>query len=119
MVSMIEQRRMPELPIASDGTMPVPVYDCHVILSAPDDNGIIHARVSTLPEVTASGQTERHILQSIVKDFKAALIRYREAGEDIRLEARSETASGETQRWIRCTCDFFNSTAVHCDWKQQ
>ncbi|MEZ6053751.1 MAG: hypothetical protein R3C02_20555 [Planctomycetaceae bacterium] len=67
---MIEQRRMPELPIASDGNMPVPVYDCHVILSAPDDNGLIHARVSTLPEITASGQSEQHILQTIVKDFE-------------------------------------------------
>ena len=100
MVSMIEQRRMPELPIASDGNMPVPVYDCHVILSAPDENGIIHARVSTLPEVTASGQTERHILQSIVKDFKAALIRYREAGEDIPWQHVAKPQVGETQRWV-------------------
>lgn len=97
---MTDKRPPFDLPIADDGTMPVPVYDCHVILSAPDENGLIHARVSTLPGVTATGQSERHILQSIVKDFKAAIIRYRKAGEDIPWQVTAKPQAGETQRWV-------------------
>lgn len=80
--------------------MPVPVYDCHVILTPADADGLITARVSTLPEITARGQSERHILQSIVKDFKAALVRYRTAGQEIPWQAASKPETGETQRWI-------------------
>lgn len=90
----------PDLPIAGDGDMPVPVYDCHVILTPPDSDGVVRGRVSTLPEITACGQSERHILQSIVKDFKAALIRYREAGEKIPWQAAEAPQPGETQRWV-------------------
>lgn len=100
MVSMTDKRPAFDLPIADHGTMPVPVYDCHVILSAPDDNGTIHARVTTLPEITAKGQSERHILQAIVKDFKAAIIRYREAGEEIPWQGATKPQAGETQRWV-------------------
>ena len=55
-----------ELPVAGDGGMPVPVYDCHVILSRPDEEGVIHARATTLPEIAASGKTERDVLRRIV-----------------------------------------------------
>ncbi len=89
-----------DLPIAGDGTMPVPVYDCHVILSAPDAEGIIHARVSTLPEIAADGRSERHVLQAVVKDFKAALVRYRESGTEIPWQPAAKPQAGETQRWI-------------------
>ncbi len=88
------------LPIAGDGTMPVPVYDCHVILSSPDSEGLIHARVSILPEITACGRSERAILQQVVRDFKAALMRYREAGEPIPWATAVQPGPGETQRWV-------------------
>ncbi|REJ96279.1 MAG: hypothetical protein DWQ34_04390 [Planctomycetota bacterium] len=89
------------LPVAGDGGMPVPVYDCHVILSAPNGEGTITARVSTLPEITASGRSERDVLRKIVEDFKAALVRYREAGEPIPWnESPAKPERGESQRWI-------------------
>ena len=92
---------MSDLPIAGDGGMPVPVYDCRVILSPPDDSGTITARVASLPEITATGKVERDLLQRIVKDFKAALIRYRESGEAIPWQDPPESpAQGEQQRWI-------------------
>ncbi len=97
---MTSERPLTDLPIAGDGAMPVPVYDCHVILSLPDENGVVHARVSILPEVTAIGKSERHILQTIVKDFKAAIIRYREAGKEIPWHKAEKPHSGETQRWV-------------------
>ena len=100
MVSMSGEHPQSDLPLADDGTMPVPVYDCHVILSAPDPSGMITARVSNLPEITARGSSERHILQTIVKDFKAALVRYREAGEEIPWQRPAKPQPGETQRWI-------------------
>lgn len=100
MAGMTDNHRAIELPIAGDGNMPVPIYDCHVLLSPPDADGTLFARVSTLPEITASGKSERHILQAIVKDFKAAIIRYRESGEDIPWQDAAKPQAGETQRWV-------------------
>jgi len=88
------------LPLSGDGTMPVPVYDCHVILSSADADGVIHGRVTTLPEITAHGKTERDVLQRIVADFKAALIGYRERGETVPWREAEKPAEGETQRWV-------------------
>jgi hypothetical protein len=96
---MSNQQPAPDLPIAGDAGMPVPVYDCHVILATADDGGI-SARVSTLPEITARGRSERHVLQQVVKDFKAALIRYRTSGEAIPWQPAPPLQPGETQRWI-------------------
>ena len=89
-----------DLPLSGDGTMPVPVYDCHVILAPPDGEGVIHGRVTTLPEITARGKMERDVLQRIVKDFKAALIGYRERGEVVPWRQAEQPRDGETQRWI-------------------
>lgn len=80
--------------------MPVPVYDCHVILSVPGADGVIHARVSTLPEITASGKSERDILKNIVNQFKAALVQYRESGTEIPWQSSAKPQPGETQRWV-------------------
>lgn len=96
---MSTQRPAPELPIAGDGTLPVPVYDCHVVLTVAAD-GTISARVSTLPEITASGRSERHVLQQIVKDFKAALVRYRTSGQPIPWQDAPPLQPGQSQRWI-------------------
>src|SRR5690606_19761347 len=96
---MSSQQPPLDLPIAGDGGMPVPVYDCHVILS-PTADGTISARVSTLPQIVAYGRSERHVLQQIVKDFKATLVGYRNAGEPIPWQTAPPLQPGETQRWI-------------------
>lgn len=100
MGNMTSERPRTDLPIADGGTLPVPVYDCHVILSAPDADGVMSARVSTLPEITACGRSERDILQTLVKEFKAALIRYRNDGTEIPWQEPAKPQPGETQRWI-------------------
>jgi hypothetical protein len=52
---VVEHSHSPlNLSVSGDGTMPVPVYDCHVILSPPDASGKIHGRVSSLPEIAAA-----------------------------------------------------------------
>jgi predicted RNase H-like HicB family nuclease len=96
---MDSQQPPPDLPIAGDGSMPVPVYDCHVILS-PAADGTICARVSSLPEISARGRSERHVLQQIVQAFKAAVVHYRSAGEPIPWQPAPPLQPGETQRWI-------------------
>lgn len=97
---MTSRKKRVDLPIADDGTMPVPVYDCHVILSPPDADRVIHARVSTLPEITASGKSERDVLRNLVNQFKAAIVHYRESGGDIPWQPPAKPQAGETQRWI-------------------
>lgn len=95
------QHPPPHLPVAGDGTMPVPVYDCHVILSPPDASGVIRGRVSSLPGITAVGKSEREVLQRIVKEFKGALVRFREISQPIPWSPSPETPGpGESQRWI-------------------
>src|SRR5207244_3692650 len=37
----------------------VPVFNCHVYASQADTAGLLHARVSNLPEVVAEGRTQR------------------------------------------------------------
>ena len=80
--------------------MPVPVYDCHVILSRPAEDGMIHARVTTLPGITARGKSEPDVLRRIVTDFKAALIGYRERGEAVPWREAEKPGDGEAQRWV-------------------
>ncbi len=79
----------------------VPVFDCQVILSAPDSSGQLTGRVAALPDVTASGPTERDVLIRIVSEFKARLRQHLEADEPIPWLAEPETpGENEQQRWI-------------------
>ena len=81
--------------------MPVPVYDCHVILSPPDEQGVMHARVTTLPGITASGRTERDIGAARAHlTGKAALIGYRDRGEAVPWREAEKPGDGEVQRWV-------------------
>ncbi|GAB4138111.1 MAG: hypothetical protein Tsb009_06060 [Planctomycetaceae bacterium] len=90
---------MESLPITDSGN--VPVYDCHVILSPQDEQGLFFARVASLPSVTATGNSERDVLQKIVATFKAKLIEYRNAGQPIPWAETPETPGpGEVERWI-------------------
>jgi hypothetical protein len=93
-------RHPPGLSVVN-GVEPVPVYDCHVILSGPDAAGLLHGRVTNLPGLTASARTERDLLRKLVTDFKAALISYREQGQPVPwIEGRAIPQPGESQRWI-------------------
>ena len=80
----------------------VPVFDCHVILSLPDENqNLYRAVVSNLPEVTAEGATERDCLHKIVSQFKSALQSYQENKAQIPwASTKLELKPGQQERWI-------------------
>ncbi len=88
------------LEIVDDGHPSVPVFDCHVILSPADADGVIRGRVSTLPEIATSGRNEREILRKLVADFKTAVGGYVNRGEAIPWTASEALQPGESQRWI-------------------
>jgi hypothetical protein len=90
----------PALPRVRDlGT--VPVYNCHVYLSASPDTGLITARGAALPEVQATGGTDREALQSVVRAFKLAITRYTAAGQAIPwVDPPLPLAPGERPRWV-------------------
>lgn len=79
----------------------VPVYNCHACLSSPDADGWISARSCNLPEVIARGKTQREVLAALVASFKAAVSRYRAAGQPIPWTDHPTTpVPGEQERWI-------------------
>lgn len=52
-------------------TTPVPVFDCHVLLSKPVSQGEKwRARCARAPHIVAEGATERDTLMAIVSRFK-------------------------------------------------
>jgi hypothetical protein len=78
----------------------VPVYNCHVYLSGPD-NGLVTARGATLPEVQATGGSDREALQNVVRAFKETISRYTAAGETIPwVDPPLPAAVGERPRWV-------------------
>lgn len=79
----------------------VPVFNCHVYTSPADASGLLHARVSNLPEVVAEGRTQREVLQKIVAIFKATIQRYLDAGNEIPWTAPPlPREAGENEVWI-------------------
>lgn len=79
----------------------VPVYNCHVYLSPPDEQGTIAVRAASLAEVSAQGRSEREALRNIVASFKAAVGGYMARGEPIPwLAEPQQPAPGETQRFV-------------------
>ena len=60
------------LPLIPDSELnPVPVFNCQVILSKPDDAGRVKGRVANLGGISAEGFSERDVLTAIMKKFKA------------------------------------------------
>lgn len=87
-----------QLPVT--GT-PVPVFDCHVIVTPDDGSGVVKVRSTTLSDLTASGPTERDALLLIVKKFKAYIQPFSERSEPIPFAEQPEAPGpGESERWI-------------------
>ncbi len=90
----------PDLPVVTPAA-PVPVYDCHVIISGPDAEGRLTGRVTTLPGLTATARSERELLIQLVREFQKALQRYRSEGRPIpEIERPDAPGPGERQRWV-------------------
>lgn len=90
----------PDLPVVTP-PQPLPVYNCRVIVSGPDEEGRLTGRVTTLPGIAASARTERELLMQLVGEFKQALLRYRAEGRPVPWNLHPEPPrEGERQRWI-------------------
>ena len=88
-----------ELPVTDNAG--VPVFDCHVILNGPDENGLYKARAANLRGVVGGGNSERQALLSIVTAFKAVVADYHRNGEPIPWNDPPESpGDGEVERWI-------------------
>lgn len=84
------------LPLISDAEInPVPVFDCQVILSKPDESGRFHGRVANLAGISAMGFSERDVLTSIMKQFKAAVKEHHESKTAIPFVEPPEVPSSE------------------------
>jgi len=93
-----DQSALPQLPITHSG---VPVFDCHVILSAPNDKGVIQGRVSSLDGIVAEANNERDLLRKIVDQFKATVKQFHDQDQPIPWREPAEKAQdGEQERWI-------------------
>lgn len=88
------------LPI-NDGAASVPVFDCHVILTPPEQPGEdFRARVANLSRISASAGTERDCLRKIVEQFKSFLKATLESSGRIEWDPSQTPAAGEIERWI-------------------
>ena len=87
--------------ISANECSPVPVVNCLVILSAPDENGRRKGRVANLEGISTEGTSEREIMSSLMKAFKTCLQKFTEAGEVIPwIDPPESPGSGEVERFI-------------------
>lgn len=79
----------------------VPVYNCVVIVSPRDAQGLVHARCATIAGINASGRSEREALSQVVTAFKATIARHLAADLAIPwIDPPEQPAAGEQQRFI-------------------
>jgi hypothetical protein len=87
--------------ISTSDCSPVPVFNCQVILSKPDDAGKRTGRVANLAGITAEGHSERDVLSSIKKQFKAAMQEYAKAQQAAPfLDPPELPQPGEVERFL-------------------
>jgi hypothetical protein len=79
----------------------VPVYNCVVLVSPRDEQGLIRARCATVAGIDAAGKSEREALAQVVSAFKATIERHLAAGLAIPwIERPEQPGPGEQQRFI-------------------
>lgn len=87
--------------ISTDEAASVPVFNCHVILSPATDDGKIVGRAANLPEISASGPTERDVLRSVMQQFKTRVKESMDAGQPVSfLDPPQTPGQGEVERFI-------------------
>lgn len=90
------------LPLVSQNDCnPVPVFHCHVLLKRIDATGRLTARLANLDGITAEGTSERDLLTSLTRQFKAAMQEYHQAKKPIPwIEPARTPEDGEFERFI-------------------
>ncbi|HZL87185.1 MAG TPA: hypothetical protein VFB96_02315 [Pirellulaceae bacterium] len=88
-------------PLSKMKSPDVPVYNCVVIVSPRDEQGLVRARCATVAGLEAAGHSEREALSQVVSAFKATIARHLAAGLPIPwVEPPEQPAAGEQQRFI-------------------
>lgn len=88
-----------ELPITDAGG--VPVFDCRIILSPVEPEGLIRGRIADLDGIVAEGANERDVLRRLVDQFKQHVARCVQSSEPIPWKTPGdEPSAGESERWI-------------------
>jgi hypothetical protein len=79
----------------------VPVFNCLVIVSPRDAEGLISARAAELAGIEGRGKSEREALAQVVAQFKDFVTRRYAAGDEIPwLQPPVPAEPGEQQRFI-------------------
>ena len=90
------------LPLISgrDGS-PVPVFNCQIILGRSETDQQIVGRVANLGGIRVSGSTERDVLMTITKIFRAQVAALTEAGTPIPwIDPPEQPGPEETLRFV-------------------
>ena len=90
---------MTELPIHQDAAN-VPVFDCHILIEGPNEEGVLSGQVTNLPEIVGEAKSERDLLRKLTEAFKARIIEYRDSNQTIPWEPGKSPSPGQQQRWI-------------------
>ena len=78
-----------------------PVFNCLVIVSPRDAEGVVCARAAELPDIEGRGKTEREALAQVVAQFKNFVFRRYAAGDEIPwLKPPLAPGPGDMQRFI-------------------
>lgn len=87
---------------AAEHSGPVPVFDCHVLLTKPATPADSwSARCAAAETVTAEGPTERDVLMKIVSRFKFFVHEHHVRGEPIPwTNPPLSPQPGDLERWI-------------------
>jgi hypothetical protein len=79
----------------------VPVFNCIVIVSPRDSEGLVAARAAELAGMEGRGKSEREALAQVVAQFKNFVTRRYAAGDEIPwLKPPLAPQPGEQQRFI-------------------
>jgi hypothetical protein len=80
---------------------PIPVFNCQVIVTPATADAPWRGRAANYASIEATGDSERAVLQQIVKSFKALASEKLAAGEELAEIKPPESAGpGESLRWI-------------------
>lgn len=91
----------PSDPMARMKSPDVPVYNCVVIVSPRDAEGLVRARCASIAGIEGVGASEREALAQVVAAFKSTLARHLASGLPIPwVDPPQQPVAGEQQRFI-------------------
>ncbi len=96
----MNQNPSPLPQLTGNNAASVPVYCCHVVLGIADAQGRRTGRVANLSGIQTAGTSEREILLSLTRQFKAIIQRHHADGTEIPWVEAPVAAPGETERFI-------------------